>query len=152
MHWRKLTSPSHPTYTVPITTIVREAGLDDLHLNSKANKLALYVPQGFFDRVPPNGSHVLELQPGLAQALALGWLNVHVRRPNVDSDDDFIGLIGGSKLKTTFDYERPQVVAHDDVHRQDIIRAHSATTDQHSAMESKSDAKDTGLTNLMEML
>ncbi|KAG2045954.1 hypothetical protein BDR06DRAFT_977838 [Suillus hirtellus] len=104
--------------SVCITTIVREAGLDDLLLNSKTSATqppvqqhppAYRVPQGFFDGVPPNGSHVLEPQPGLARAPALGRL---------------IKLLH----MTT-----------------DITRAHSATTDQHSAMDSESDAEDTDL-------
>ncbi|KAG1791066.1 uncharacterized protein HD556DRAFT_1528613 [Suillus plorans] len=61
------------TYTWDIAGIVKEAGLEDLLLNSKANQSVLHasatrllvqrrppayrVPQGFFDGVPPNRSH-----------------------------------------------------------------------------------------------
>ncbi|KAG2054603.1 WD40 repeat-like protein [Suillus hirtellus] len=63
-------------YTWDVVAIVKEVGLDDLLSDSKANESALHasatqpliqrrprppayqVPQGFFDRVPPNRSHV----------------------------------------------------------------------------------------------
>ncbi|KAG2078737.1 hypothetical protein BDR04DRAFT_1112872 [Suillus decipiens] len=57
---------------------------------------------------------------------------------DADSDDDLLGLIRDSKkLKATFNYEWPQVVAHDN--------DHDNHANDHSALES--DAEDTGLTN-----
>ncbi|KAG2034148.1 WD40-repeat-containing domain protein [Suillus americanus] len=66
---------SEIAYAWDVATIVREAGFNDLLLDSKAKKLALRagatrnpvqrrppayrMPQGFFDGVPPNRSHSL---------------------------------------------------------------------------------------------
>ncbi|KAG2047257.1 WD40 repeat-like protein [Suillus hirtellus] len=68
-------------YTWDVAAIVKEAGLDDLLSDPKANKLALVhasakrplvqrrpptdrIPQGFFDGVPPDPSHNSSEPPG----------------------------------------------------------------------------------------